>query len=77
MDEFDLIATRFIGPLRTPITERVHSNHIQECGSCGAAITPENDSGWEVFVDSTITQPECKTCYLRDRREIPKQGRIL
>ena len=61
-DEFDLLATRYIGPLRTPITEKVHSNRIPKCAECGVAIVAENDSGWEVFVNGTTTQPQCQTC---------------
>lgn len=33
------------------------------CRWCGVPITPENDSGWEVFITATETQPECKACY--------------
>ncbi len=38
------------------------SNGIKRCVDCGIPITPANDSGWEVFVTGTTTQPICAWC---------------
>jgi len=31
------------------------------CAHCGKAVVPDNDSGWEVFVEGG-TQPLCSDC---------------
>ncbi len=38
------------------------SNGIKRCIDCGIPITPDNDSGWEVFVTGNTTQPICAWC---------------
>ena len=49
------------------------------CADCGTEITPENNSGWEVFVGPMTTQPVCKECWFwrSIEPEQPKSGRIL
>jgi hypothetical protein len=42
--------------------DRITSNDRMECLYCGCAITPENDSGWEAFVDGLTTQRICRDC---------------
>ena len=41
----------------------IRSNNIKRCAICGIPITPDNDSGWEVFVEEgRKTQPICGWC---------------
>lgn len=40
----------------------IRSNNINKCVDCGCYITPENDSGWECFVNAGYTQSICKKC---------------
>jgi hypothetical protein len=38
------------------------STHVKRCADCNVPITPNNDSGWQVFVMGNMTQACCKTC---------------
>lgn len=40
----------------------IENNGINECLRCGVAITEENDSGWQEFVEGGKTQSVCKKC---------------
>jgi hypothetical protein len=40
----------------------IESNGNKWCARCKMKITPENDSGWEVFVEGGKTQPICVFC---------------
>lgn len=45
------------------ITESIQSIDFDFCISCGEKITPENDSGWEQFLDDgRTTQKVCIKC---------------
>jgi len=35
---------------------------LTRCCRCNVELTPENNSGWEVFVSPTRTAPVCKEC---------------
>lgn len=48
-----------ITPLEGPEAEKHHNN--ETCAKCGVAITPENNSGWRVFVEGG-TQATCNDC---------------
>jgi hypothetical protein len=52
----------------------IHSNHRKKCAVCGCQITKENDSGWQIFVDSNTTQATRKVCNanLPKPTEIPR-----
>ncbi len=43
--------------------EDITSNGVKRCAICGIPINPNNDSGWEVFVEGgKKTQPICGWC---------------
>jgi hypothetical protein len=45
------------------VGEGISSSMENFCLDCGVEITPENDSGWEVFkADGLTTQSVCKAC---------------
>jgi hypothetical protein len=39
------------------------SNHAPYCYHCGAPITIDNDSGWQVFTSDGHTQSVCGLCH--------------
>lgn len=41
----------------------LHRNPVNHCARCGCQITPENDSGWDVFVAPSVVQRECQVCH--------------
>jgi hypothetical protein len=47
----------------------IRSVGVRNCAWCGVDITPENDSGWEVFISPRETQPECKACHEAESME--------
>ena len=60
-------------------TEQITSNDYAICFDCKCKITPQNDSGWEVFTsDGRTTQKVCKRCdYIRNENfSGEKQERI-
>lgn len=34
-----------------------------KCAHCGCTITPDNDSGWDVFIAPSVIQGECQICH--------------
>ena len=44
------------------LTEPISSNGLPICARCDKEVTPENDSGWEVFISGGTTQPTCVEC---------------
>lgn len=72
MDDKDLGYVRRIGPLSTKLEEQIRSNRIQECARCHRPIAPDNDSGWEVFIDDGLTQPICISCNARFGEAVAK-----
>ena len=43
------------------------------CAGCDCEITPDNDSGWYVFVDVGASQKMCKVCW--DKRD--NEGEVM
>jgi hypothetical protein len=41
---------------------RIQHAGAGRCADCKELITPENDSGWHVFVGPHTVQPICKAC---------------
>jgi hypothetical protein len=46
------------------------SNKSKYCVRCGALLTQDNDSGWEVFVTANVTQSICVFCEIKENKEI-------
>ena len=55
------------------LLDEIRSNRKMFCAHCGDKITPENYSGWEVFVEiGNVTQPACKFCLVELSEAGPK-----
>jgi hypothetical protein len=51
-----------LGTLSDGIIVPINSIDFDFCAECGVKITPDNDSGWERFINGHTTQKVCIDC---------------